>query len=214
MTLDGHASSDSSCLHEDASSQPQHGQQLMDHNALVQKASSEGFNECLIRDMHQLLVQAYRDAASSSTGCDLRTGLTAEILSKLTALYAKRHGRIFDYQLWHALQTAVVAEAARTPLPSADEDEVRFISEANGYPTLQKWVARSVADMRSAYAGQGRATMRGGASASEGYTTDGSISARARSNSESEMCRPESPNGPELTEEAAENHTPDLITAI
>lgn len=187
--------------------------ELGKHGArLAQAASSNGFYDCLVRDLQQMLVRAHSAAAQSPDGCDVWTGLTKDILDKILALYARKHGAVFDATLYEAMSLALVTEASQKPLPSQSADEMervylrRGISPKKGPGPQGLSKPRSFQSLLEDYSPVKRSAAHRLNLREECFDRGDTIGGMAREEKVE--------GGIAVTEEAVTNHAPDIITAV
>lgn len=182
---------------------------------LAVKASTAGFRDALIKDLKDMLERADHNARSSPDGFDYRTGLTKDLTERLLGLYAKKHGKVFDADLWRELSCSMIVEAQNTPLPKESEEELRRSQLAFGSPTEGTGVTRP-----GSHADRGPIETFPAHAGSSGLNHDlnGDLATftalhgphDGRRMGEEGHVR----GGIAVTEEGLRNHAPDLITAM
>ena len=177
---------------------------------LAVQASTNGFRESLIRDMQDMLVRAYKAADASPTASDPRTGLSKDICRKLLALYAKKHGQIFDMALWDALNEACLKEACNTPLPPDMADDMVEILQNRGHPMSHNTGLAGLGSKRSLQSILLEANGSGDNSVDIADEQECGATGRHGSRADEDYVR----GGVAVTEEAIGYHVPDLMTAI
>lgn len=177
---------------------------------LAVQASTSGFRESLIKDMQDMLVRAYKAADASPTASDPRTGLSKEICKKLLALYAKKHGQVFDMKLWDALNAAFLHEACDTPLPPDMAEDMVCMFEKRGHTMTHGTGFTGIGSKQSLQSILLAANGGGGTGIELVEEQECESVGHHGSRADEDHVR----GGVAVTEEALGYHVPDLITAI